>query len=41
MCLVIYDENDSIITVLDDARSINAFLKGYYDVMGAHHYEFN
>lgn len=41
MSLIVYDENDSIITVLEDARSINAFLNGHYAVQNYDHYEFN
>jgi hypothetical protein len=41
MSLIVYDEDDNIITVLEDSRSVNAFLNGYYFVQNAHHYEFN
>lgn len=41
MSLIIYDVDDNIITVLEDARSINAFLNGYYTVQNCDHYEFN
>ena len=37
--IVIYDCEDNIITVLEDARSINAFVNGYYTVQNADHYE--
>ena len=40
MSLIVYDENDNIITVLEDSKSINAFINGYYTVQNADHYEF-
>lgn len=37
--LVIYDADDNIITVLEDAQSINSFKNGYYTITGSDHYE--
>lgn len=37
--IVIYDCEDNIIIVLEDARSINAFKNGYLSFMNCDHYE--
>ena len=39
MCLIIYDEDDNIITVLEDKRNINAFINGYLTITGADHWD--
>lgn len=37
--IVIYDCEDNIITTLEDARSINAFINGYMTFKDYDHYE--
>ena len=39
MCLIIYDEDDSIITILETQRAINAFINGHLTIKGYNHYE--